>query len=291
MRIAVISGGRSDFGLIAPLWAWLLDKSPDTHIIRLDEECFASSDNLEGTCSSMGLVMLKLPPILRRGKYDKVVVLGDRFEILSAACCAYTLGIPISHIEGSDTTLGSLDEGYRRAIRVLASEHYDVKNFGSLACIMPEGVYNCDEQYEFVFCYHPWKGDWQQEFLDLVTFYRGGEGVYITANKDAGGQWINEQYRKGGIEPRSYDRRTYLSVLAKARFIVGNSSSGLIEAPQLKVPTFNVGDRQKGRLRGPSIYEDYGDPDLILPAITDFTNPYFRENTLERIGKGILSRE
>ena len=52
---------------------------------------------------------------------------------------------------------------------------------------------------------------------------------------------------------RSLGARRYLSAVKHCELVVGNSSSGLIEAPTLGVPTVNIGDRQKGRIRGDSV--------------------------------------
>jgi len=49
-------------------------------------------------------------------------------------------------------------------------------------------------------------------------------------------------------------------------FVMGNSSSGIIEAPSLKVPTINIGERQKGRVKGSSIIDVEPSRDKILEA-------------------------
>lgn len=68
----------------------------------------------------------------------------------------------------------------------------------------------------------------------------------------------------------------YLSALKHADAVVGNSSSGIVEAPALKVPTVNVGDRQKGRLRARSIIDCDGATDAIVAAIGRALQPKFR---------------
>ena len=59
----------------------------------------------------------------------------------------------------------------------------------------------------------------------------------------------------------------YLSLLKRAVAIVGNSSSGILEAPFLGVPTFNVGDRQQGRVRPPSVVDVQFDAQLLVALI------------------------
>jgi UDP-hydrolysing UDP-N-acetyl-D-glucosamine 2-epimerase len=70
----------------------------------------------------------------------------------------------------------------------------------------------------------------------------------------------------------------YLSVMARAAVVVGNSSSGLIEAPALGVPTVNIGDRQVGRLRAPSVIDSPARADAIVAAIATALDPEFRVN-------------
>jgi UDP-hydrolysing UDP-N-acetyl-D-glucosamine 2-epimerase len=68
----------------------------------------------------------------------------------------------------------------------------------------------------------------------------------------------------------------YLSAMKHAAAVIGNSSSGIIEAPALGVPTVNVGDRQKGRLLAPSVIDCSGEAKAISSAIARALNPEFR---------------
>ena len=68
----------------------------------------------------------------------------------------------------------------------------------------------------------------------------------------------------------------YLSAMKFAACVIGNSSSGIIEAPALGVPTVNIGDRQKGRLRAPSVIDCGGDAKAITAAIGRALDPAFR---------------
>lgn len=61
--------------------------------------------------------------------------------------------------------------------------------------------------------------------------------------------------------------RRYLGLMAHAALVVGNSSSGIIEAPALKVPTVNIGSRQRGRLRAPSVFDCAEDRQSIVAAM------------------------
>jgi len=89
----------------------------------------------------------------------------------------------------------------------------------------------------------------------------------------------------------SLGQRNYLSLIAHADAVVGNSSSGLYEAPTLKTPTVNIGDRQKGRLQAGSIINCAVDATAILDAIhrayqldtSAVVNPYGEGDAAQKI--------
>ncbi|MCM8542607.1 MAG: UDP-N-acetylglucosamine 2-epimerase [Lentisphaeraceae bacterium] len=90
----------------------------------------------------------------------------------------------------------------------------------------------------------------------------------------------------------------YLSVMKYCSCVVGNSSSGIIEAPILEVPTVNVGDRQKGRLQTMSIVNSEDDKSSIVKAVKKaldlgtncFEHPYGKGDTSDKMVE-ILKRE
>ena len=97
------------------------------------------------------------------------------------------------------------------------------------------------------------------EFLEVVKAFPGIEFIVTKSNADQGGARINELLDEAGgrilnlhVFP-SLGVRRYLSLMRNAEFVLGNSSSGIIEAPAFHVPTVNIGDRQKGRFTCGSI--------------------------------------
>lgn len=97
----------------------------------------------------------------------------------------------------------------------------------------------------------------------------------------------------------SLGKKRYYSALKYATAVVGNSSSGLVEAPSFHIPTLNIGNRQKGRTRGISVVDVpatyYGIRDGLRKVLSkefretayNSTNPYEKENTVENIYKVI----
>lgn len=109
------------------------------------------------------------------------------------------------------------------------------------------------------------------------------------ANADANGRIINTRLaeiaaiRKNVILFDSLGSRKYLSLVKEASFVIGNSSSGLSEAPSLGVPTVNIGDRQKGRERGPSVIDCEAQADAIIRAMEHAMSPEMKAVAGKRI--------
>lgn len=99
-----------------------------------------------------------------------------------------------------------------------------------------------------------------QELLDALGCFDEDTGVIFTgANADAEGRQLNrmiENYvevHPNAVYYQSLGQLLYLSAVSHVDMVVGNSSSGLYEAPSFKIPTVNIGDRQKGRLQADSV--------------------------------------
>ena len=97
--------------------------------------------------------------------------------------------------------------------------------------------------------------------------------IITAANADIGGDKINqifEEFASGNKNAHfeiSLGMKRYLSAVKSAAFILGNSSSGIVEAPILGVPTINIGNRQKGRIMAASIINVPFEKDIISEAI------------------------
>ena len=340
-NIVVVTGSRSEYGLLEPVLLELKDRKSECNLKLLVTGSHLSErhgytaqyidaglkrvlipglvdfDQALGVCLSMANF---LPP-LASAMYgaDKVVLLGDRYEILAAALAAYNQSIPIAHIQGGDVTTGSLDDGYRDCITRLADEHYvatydaldNVQRIqksnkqhvvGSLACVVPD-IY-ANEEYGYVVVVHPSKDDIGPPLLaELAELpYKM---LLIGANADAGGSIINN-IMKMMVEHKSeqFDyveslpRKDFLAYLKGAKALIGNSSCGIFEAPMLKTPSINIGSRQNGRLRADSVYQvdnisdGWVGLDGALTSIEystfTFNCPYFKEGTVNNIVKGLL---
>lgn len=133
--------------------------------------------------------------------------------------------------------------------------------------------------------------------------------LFTMPNSDTGGRRVAELIREWSVARSgsvkavsSLGRRRFYSAMHNASAMVGNSSSGLIEAPAFGIPTLNVGDRQKGRARGASVVDvdcEYqairdGLMKVLSPGFRDMVrttpglNPYAKEDTLGSIYRRLL---
>ena len=129
--------------------------------------------------------------------------------------------------------------------------------------------------------------------------------IFTSSNADLGGEKFNKEIKKfvktnkSSLFLHSLGHENYLSLLKTAELLIGNSSSGIIEAPSLKTPTINIGNRQNGREKSKSIINCEANTNKITKAITKglskrfylkkniFKNPYEKSNTLDNIYKMI----
>lgn len=112
----------------------------------------------------------------------------------------------------------------------------------------------------------------------------GRKVLFTMPNSDTGGKKVaalikvwGERHQKSVKIVQSLGRTRYFSALRHASAVVGNSSSGLIEAPSFGIPTLNVGDRQKGRVRGESVVDVSADTDDIIRGLHKVLSPEFRQ--------------
>ena len=121
--------------------------------------------------------------------------------------------------------------------------------------------------------------DQVEELIQAIEKFPDIHFFCTRANADVNGRIINtrlSEYANSRDNIFFYDSmgsQKYLSLVREADFVIGNSSSGLSEVPSLGVPTVNIGDRQKGRERGPSVIDCEPRTDAIVQAIRYALSP------------------
>lgn len=126
-----------------------------------------------------------------------------------------------------------------------------------------------------------------KNFLKAIEAFPEIEFIITKSNADQGGARINEILDNADKNMRnvhvfsSLGIRRYLSLMKYAEFVIGNSSSGIIEAPSFFIPTINIGDRQKGRSRAKSVIDCRCDEESIKHAITMAEKTDFKETCMD----------
>lgn len=140
------------------------------------------------------------------------------------------------------------------------------------------------------------------EFLSALNERPELRIIFTMPNSDTGSSTIFEAIDrfvkcnpKRSVAFKSLGVKRYLSVMKYVAAVVGNSSSGIVEAPSFGVPTLDIGDRQKGRLAAPSVFHCHSDRDSVMNGFDrvlsdDFRsfcktvhNPYEKEGTAFKI--------
>lgn len=208
-------------------------------------------------------------------------------------------------------------EEYRKRIIQMGEEPGRVFNVGALGVenILKEDLPSREELGESVgfpagkdyavVTFHPVTlepGMAERQVRELFRAMEKMDNIFylITkANTDAGGELINGFLEKEtAVHPNmklvsSLGTKRYLGAVKYAKFVLGNSSSGIIEAPSLGVPTVNIGDRQRGRIMANSIISCKTECLSIFNAMGqalhmecgNYINPYGDGNTSGKISK------
>lgn len=140
-----------------------------------------------------------------------------------------------------------------------------------------------------------------QALLEACHEHKEMKFIFSKSNSDAYGRVINQMIdsfvkdNKNAIAFTSLGMKRYLSALKYCDMVIGNSSSGLIEAPSFGIPTINIGDRQKGRLQADSVINCEPITKEIIESISlaltdkfkdkarNTVNPYGDGNTTEKV--------
>lgn len=270
-------------------------------------EMLLSSDTASAVVKSMGVGLIGFADALKRMQPDILIVLGDRFEALAVTQAALIMQIPVAHLHGGEITEGAYDESIRHAITKMSTLHFAAAEPYKKRIIQlgeqPEKVFNVGAVgldhiqrtqfrtleelksiYDFDFSspyflitYHPETNLKDEDVTPLFSALRQCSDmnfVFSYPNADNGNtEIVKEMLTLQAEMPervllvKSFGIQNYLSVLKYSVAMVGNSSSGLSEAPALQVPTVNIGDRQKGRLRCDSILDIQLDQSEIQQAL------------------------
>lgn len=358
-HIAYITGSRAEYGIVKRLLQKLrqdpelrfslvvtamhLDPQYGNTVDVIEQDDFEiaeripltlNSENNQTIIHSMAECLDKFGAHFQQHKYDAVMVLGDRYEMLAVATAAAMHNIPLIHLHGGEQTLGNYDEFIRHCItkmsklHLTATEEYrtrviqlgeepgSVHNVGSLGAenslLLPLPSKNelvaslgIPTSAYFMVVFHPetltdHSVTEQVETLlsALDQFKDRYQFVFIGSNSDTNADRIFKRF-KDYTEANRYKFFTsvkpeeYLALIKHSQGLIGNSSSGLLEAPSCGVGTVNIGNRQQGRVRGESVIDVETATDAIKAGIEklisaefqarlpQMINPYHQNNAME----------
>lgn len=349
--IAVITSTRAEFGLLMPVVKELKSYENNDFSVELlvtgthlkyeyghtiDEivgagmiadvtiEIPVDSKNAVDISHNQAVTIEKFTSIFSERKYNGIVILGDRYEMLAIAIAAGNTHTPIFHLCGGDTTEGAIDEWIRHSITKMSYLHFPtnvvsynrvlqlgespdrVYNFGSTSI---DNILNCSNmskaealeslglsECKYAICtYHPVTlagtniPDLITHFFDAIKEFPEMTFIVTKSNADQGGAEINKLLDDANnvIDNlhvyASLGAVRYLSLMKHAEFVLGNSSSGIIEAPAFRIPTINIGDRQRGRLQSNSIINCDDNTDSIVASIKKAQSKEFKDECLNVI--------
>ena len=351
-KIAVVTSTRAEYGLLMPVIRSLREYESNkmkievvvtgTHLsdeyghtideihrndVRVDSivEIPVGSKDAGDISHNQAIALEKFTALFMEKKYNGIVILGDRYEMLAIAIAAGNTHTPIFHLCGGDTTEGAVDEWIRHSITKMSFLHFPTNEESYKRIIQlgedPERVFNYGstsidniiklsnmpksdalksiglEECRYAVCtYHPVTMDdgnvdeLIHNFLEAIKHTPEIEFIVTKSNADQGGAHINELLDASQANITNLHVYTslgvvrYLSLMKSAEFVLGNSSSGIIETPSFGIPTINIGDRQRGRLQPESIINCSTDCESIEAAIQKAMDSEFK-----KICKSVIS--
>lgn len=308
-----------------------IELSGDSHLELLDAGLEGTRPSDLG--EAYGRIAAGTSRILGTRPVDVLVLLGDRWELLAAAGVALLHGVPIAHIHGGETTEGAIDERIRHGVTKLADLHLcasedsarRIRNMGEEPWrIVVTGAPGLDRLRDVtaipderlrellgaplerpfgVVVYHPPTVDRGRLAERAQAVYDAcaevlGSALVLFPGADPGSEVVVEeltaaQKRHTNLAAVRNLGDEYLGVLKAADVLVGNSSSGIIEAASLGMPVIDIGDRQRGRLRPRNVLHVSERREEVAAGIRHALEPGFREllaDLMNPYGRGDASR-
>lgn len=243
---------------------------------------------------NIGVMLQGIVDVLTAERPDVLLLLGDRGEMLAGALAASHLGIPVVHLHGGERS-GTVDEPVRHAISKLSHlhlvatsdarnrlvrmgeklEHVHVVGAPGLDGLRDlvvddraqlcasEGLNATDKLALLIF--HPVLQEAGDAGRQMRTISQGlcdanYQVLALMPNSDAGSQDVAQELRSFEAHGRfivktHLPRPQFVAWMACADVMVGNSSSGIIEAATFGTPVLNLGIRQNMRERNPNVYD------------------------------------
>ncbi len=277
-----------------------------------------ADDSPAAVAQSLGLGVLGFAQTYAAERPDLLLLLGDRYEMFAAASAAVPMRIPLAHIHGGEVTHGAIDEAFRHSISKCShwhftstQEHADrlvrmgeepwrvtVSGAPALDNLRTLDLPEYDElarelalpaERPLLVTFHPVTlqfDDVRRQIDELLAALADHAGpiVFTAPNADTYGQIVAEQIRRFVAEHansryvENLGVRRYFCFLRHAAAMVGNSSSGIIEAASFELPVVNIGIRQAGRAASRNVLNVADNRLAIAAGLRDALDPDFRRS-------------
>ena len=284
--------------------------------IKARIECLLHSDSDTGMAKTIGVAILCLADALTAWRPDILLLIADRYEMLAPASVAVAMRIPIAHIEGGEVSQGAIDDQVRNGLTKLAHLHFtSTQTARNRVIAMGEepwrvhraGAPSLDHLRRstllsrteleaklglslhtptLLAAWHPVTilrdTNAEADALFSAVAQVNGQLIFVYPNTDAGSLALIDRTRAlAATRPETHvfvnlDAVTYWSLLRQMDVMVGNSSSGIMEAASFGLPVVNVGMRQQGRERPHNVLDAPAETGAIQAALQRALSQEFR---------------
>ena len=297
--------------------------------------CALDGYNSHTTVKSLGVLIQSLSDVVHRLKPNWIILAGDRSETMAAALVSAYSNIPFAHIQAGELSgqidgqarhaigkfahlhFASNKDAENRLLK-LGEQKFRIKTVGApqldqiienkkkyklLKPVAKKLDIKLNHKYVLV-VYHP-----PQEKIESIQKHFDGifgflnntnlTRIWISPNNDSGSTIVKSEFNKRRMQNDFiYDnlsRSDYLTLLCNAKFILGNSSSGILESSTFKTPCINIGLRQNGRIRARNVI-DVVNPskENLIKALKKIESPSFKKNLVKVVnpyGNGDSSKK
>ena len=228
----------------------------------------SSNSKRDSWARNLGLAITEYSKEINKINPDLIIITGDRIETLAACLTATYLNIPIAHIQAGDKS-GHVDDIARAAIAKMANLHFAscldsvkrlVKWGENKNRIFNVGAPQLDDinlkiKNLIIIIFHPVLNEVKNFKKNIINLYSALSKFrlnyyWIYPNNDYGYKLLIKFLKKKKTKIKilkNLDRDEFLDLLSETKAMIGNSSSGIIEAPSFKFPVINIGTRQNMR--------------------------------------------
>lgn len=341
-KIAAVTVGRSDYGLSRPILRRLaadpaitlqllvsgahFDPLSGNTFTEIEADGITITERLplanpdarpQSVAASMGAAVAAFAEAYAKHQPDLLLVIGDRFEMHSAALAALPMRMPVAHVHGGELTFGAIDDALRHSMTKLSHLHFAateeyaarIRQMGeepwrvtvsgapgldNLADIELAPLADFAARHQFpltqppvLVTFHPVtlehdRTEWHIAELLAALADLDAPILFTLPNVDTGHQAIVRALREfvasraNAFLVANLGTRDYFSAMSWSLAMVGNSSSGIIEAASFTLPVVNIGHRQEGRTRAANVIDCEHDRAAIAATVRRAVDPAFR---------------